>query len=224
MLEICIWIFHLTLVNLILLVNGNLERSIPFIVCTGCFQARQKVTWRTRNTGNFRCCFNSNIRITFDFSYKSANCRLFKICIRSFGWELFCPAKSFTAKDIGFFNNSDLVAGLGGFPGSSQTGKTTTHHYDISGDYFQLVRLRHFSLLGLNTGHTNVVCSHFIGILVDGLLGLFLSRLLFTPGSLLSDVTANSNGVIAKIKFILHYPAGTCTDNKGIHTIIFISL
>ena len=137
---------------------------------------------------------------------------------------MFHPAKSFTAKDIGFFNNSDLVASLGGFPGSSQTGKPTTHDQDIVGKGFQFIGFRHFSLLGLNTGHTNVVCSHFIGKLVDSLLGLFLSRLLFTPGSLLSDVTANSNGVIAKIKFILHYPAGTCTDNKGVYTIVFISL
>ena len=42
-----------------------------------------------------------------------------------------------------------------------------------------------------------------------------------SPGNLLTQVTANSNYIITKVKLILHHPGGAGTDNNGVYTIIF---
>ena len=95
-------------------------------------------------------------------------------------------------------------------------------HADIILTHFLEELIYTFSLCCLGSLFTfsnlfSCLCSLFT---LSGLFALCRLSNTGSPGNLLTQVTANSDYIITKVKLILHHPGGAGTDNNGIYTII----
>ena len=129
-----IGIFQLTLVDLLLLINGNLSRGIPFRLGT-CFLVRYvELAGSATDSCYFSIGFNSDFGVTVNNCNHLLNVGLLQACIGVGGGKHLAPAKGLTAKLTGFLNQSYFIASLSSLFGCSQTCNTATHNQNLLAD------------------------------------------------------------------------------------------
>jgi hypothetical protein len=109
----------------------------------------------------------------------------------------FSASQCFATQLRFLFHQSDLISGFCSFFGCSQAGEPTAHNKDFLADGFEFIRDRQLGLLSPDHGHAYVVGPHFLEIIVDRPVFLALTD----PSDLLAQISANSDGLLTKIKF-----------------------
>ena len=201
-----IGIFHLALGDAVLIINTDLGRGIPLAFGAGSLEGGGEIAGSAADAGNLGGFLDADLRIGFNRGYQSADGRLLQRRIGSFGGELLGPAEGLAAEGTGFFDNGYLIAGLGRLLGCGKTGDAAAQHQDPSGHGIELVRFGQFGLFCLDARHAHIVLANFRVIFLDGIFAFLLGRLFHAPGSLLANVAADGDLVIAEMKLILHDP------------------
>ena len=209
-------VFQLTLVDQILLVSGDLGRSVPFRAGSSRFEGHVELAGAPADTGHFTAGFDGDFAVRLHLGNHLLDVGSLQLGVRVGRGEHFPPPQRLAAQLGVFLDDGHLVAGCGRFLGRGESGDTAAHDQDLLADGFQLVRYRQFRLLSPGDGHAHIVSAHLLEKIVD--TAIFLQAA--GPGDMLAQVAAHGDGLLAKIEFLLHDPGRTGADNDSVDAIV----